>query len=180
MNAFVSLKTHRRLKSVTHKTDTAAEDCSERAINEIEADEEGDDVDKSEREHTEIKSKRKGNSKSDNGSKMKSEGSKMDSTSMTVSKSEYELQKERNIAKNKALLATIKDPEFQEAMGELGKGAAPVKKKSKSENVKPKPEERRTSARLTAAGKKWVVHPLSSRDVLSNTNLSELTPPMDK
>ena len=159
MDAFVSLKTHRTFKSVTHKTDTAAEDCSERAINETEVDEEGDDVEKSEHEHTETKNKRKkGNVKSDNSSKMKSD-SGVDSVSTRASKSEYELQKERNIAQNKALLATIKDPEFQVAMGELGKGIAPAKKKSKRENVKPNLEERRTSARLTAADQKWVVHP---------------------
>ena len=118
-------------------------------------------MEKSENEHTEAKSKRqKGKLKSNNGLKTKS-NSKVGSVSAIASKSEYELQRDRNIAQNKALLATIKDPEFQVAMGELGKGAAPAKKKSKKE--KPDPEERRTSARLTAVDQKWVVHPLNSR-----------------
>jgi len=70
-------------------------------------------------------------------------------------KSEYELQKERNIIQNQLLWASIKGPDFQAAMEEIGKGA-PVKKKNKAEEPKPNPEEHHTSARLSSTDGKWV------------------------
>lgn len=75
-------------------------------------------------------------------------------------KSEYKLQRERNIAQNQVLLASIKDPDFQAAMEEIGKGA-PAKKKNKPEKPKPNPIERRTSARLSSADGKWVFRVLN-------------------
>ena len=69
-------------------------------------------------------------------------------------KSEYELQRERNITQNQALLASIKDPAFQAAM-EIAKGA-PAKKKNKTEKLKPNPEEHHTSACLSSTDGKWV------------------------
>jgi len=75
-------------------------------------------------------------------------------------KSEYKLHKERNIAQNQLLLASIKGPDFQVAMEEIGKGA-PVKKKNKAGKPKLNPEEHCTSAHLSSADRKWVFRVLN-------------------
>jgi hypothetical protein len=112
----------------------------------------GEEIDKQDEEKNDTvddekrESKRVGSKNRQRKSKLKSDSKEGDQPK----KSEYELQKERNIAKNQALLARIKDPEFQAAMEEIGKGA-PAKKKNKAEKPQPNPEERRTSARLSSA-----------------------------
>jgi hypothetical protein len=146
---------HRELG--THQIDLAAEDCASRALNESELDDKDEEVleeEKSQPGNEETKDKqKKSNAKLEEDLKKKS-NSKDNSESMRATMSDYALQRERNIAENKILLASIKDAEFYAAMDELKKRPAPVKKKS--EKVKPNAEERRTSARLAAVDTRWV------------------------
>lgn len=72
-------------------------------------------------------------------------------------KSEYEIEKERKIAENQAILAKIKGPEFEAAMGELKKGPSVPRKKNKANADVEPVEERRTSARLNATNRTCVV-----------------------
>lgn len=175
MNAFVSLKTQHRLKSITHQIDTASEDCAARAMNDPEG--QGEDIDKPDKEKNDTVEDKKCESEAI-GSKNRQKESKSESDGVSSykehlkegdqpKKSDYELQRERNIAQNKALLASIKVPGFQVAMEEIGKGA-PAKKKNKAEKPKPNPEERRTSARLSSANGKWVFRVLNSKRLPSN------------
>jgi hypothetical protein len=71
--------------------------------------------------------------------------------------SDYEIQRQKNIARNKELLAAIRDPEFDAIMGDLKKDGASKKKAkgaakgaAKGEKSKPNMGEQRTSARLKA------------------------------
>jgi len=124
----------------------------------------GEEIDKQDKEKNDTVDNKKCEGK---GSGLKNKQKKLKSKSEEVSslkehskhgdqpkKSEYELQKERNIAWNQALLVNIKDLEFQVAMEEIGKGV-PVKK-NKAEKIKPNPEEHCTSAHLTTTDGKWV------------------------
>lgn len=138
----------------THQINLAEEDCASRALNVSELNDEDEEVLEEEKikpGHKETKDKpKKLNAKSKEGLKMKSKST--DSGESTrATKSEYQLMREKNIAQNKVLLASIMDGATME---ELTKGLAPVKKKS--EKVKPNAEERRTSERLAAADKMWV------------------------
>ena len=117
-------------------------------------DEENDAVDDEKLESKRIGSKGR-QKKSKSTSESVSDYNKHSKEGDQPKKSEYELQRERNIAQNQALLASIKDPAFQAAMEDIGKGAA-AKKKNKTEKPKPSPEERHTSAHLSSADGKWV------------------------
>jgi len=164
------------VKSITHQIDTASEDCAARMMNEEiqEQDEEKIDTindEKREGKGSGSKNKqKKSKSKSEEVSSLKERSKDGDQ----AKKSEYELQKERNIARNQALLANIKDLEFQAAMEEIGKGV-PVKKENKTEKIKPNLEECRTSARLTAADGKWVFRLLTESDILTASVRSKST-----
>jgi hypothetical protein len=89
---------------------------------------------------------------------------------------EYELEKEKKIAENKALLARLKDPEFEKAMEELKKDAVAVKRK------KPNPEERHgkccTSTRFHDGANMWVssIQCCNLIIINFNVNLSGLSP----
>ena len=166
---------------VTHQIDSAAEDCAERALNDSDSDikeEEGDkdaeDEKKSECEHEEPKNKRKKSSKSKAGLKTKTDlkdgGESMKETKL----SEYEHQKQRNIEENKTRLASIKDGEFQAAMGDLTKGGK--KKNKKGDKSKPNQEQRRTG---TAADPKWVFPFIFAQLYSDVIHLPELTPPRE-
>ena len=124
----------------------------------------GEEIDKQDEENDTVtdenlESKGIGSKNRQKKSKLKSESISSYQKNLKESdqpkKSEYELQRERNIAQTQALLASIEDPAFQAAMEEIAKGA-PVKKKNKTEKPKLNLEERRTSARLSSADGKWV------------------------
>jgi hypothetical protein len=105
---------------------------------------------------------KKSKAKSKEGSKTKPDLKEGELTKGTAKLSAYKLQREINIAQNKALLTTIKEPEFEKAMGELVKGVAPGSKNNNGEKSKPNPEEEHTSDRLSAADEKWVFLSLST------------------
>ncbi|KIJ91103.1 hypothetical protein K443DRAFT_126330 [Laccaria amethystina LaAM-08-1] len=118
------------------------DDCGERAMDDVELGDQQDEVKSNEPK----KAKAKSQGELKNKTVTKGDGD-LEARPTSSRKSEYELQKEKNVAGNKALLASLKDPEFEEAMEELKKQAA-AKRKNKKEKPKPNPEERRTSARL--------------------------------
>ena len=123
------------MKSITHQIDTASEDCAAQAMNNEEI--QGEEIDKQDEEKNDTVDDEKCEGKG-SGSKNKQKKSKSKSKEVSSlkehskdgdqpKKSEYKLQKEKNIAQNQALLVNIKDLEFQAAMEEIGKGV-PAKK----------------------------------------------------
>lgn len=140
-----------RMESLAHLYNIALDDCAERAMDDGESgdpenNELGDETEVKSKEHKKAKAKSQGDSKSNTVTKGDGEP---EARPTSWRKSEYELEKEKRIAENKALLASLHDPEFEKAMQELKKDA-PAKRK------KPSPEERRTSARFHDGAKMWV------------------------
>lgn len=114
------------------------------------------------------------NKSNENKSSENKSNENQDGESTSGDKSEYQLQRERNIAENQALLANI----MGSAMEDLRKERAPVKK-NKGVKTTQVTGKQRTSSRLAGLDAKWVLAFL--RFLLSSDfHLPELTPPREK
>jgi len=137
----------------------------------------------SEHEHKETKTKKKQQDSSSKSNEKKSNekksnenksNEKQDGESTSGHKSEYQLQRERNITKNQALLANI----MGSAMEDLRKELAPVKK-NKGMKTTQVTEKQRTSSRLAGLNAKWVLALLPFL-LSSDFHLPEVTPQREK
>lgn len=149
-----------RMKLLTHLFNIALDDCAERAMDDVES---GDQQNEELGDERKVKSKKRKEAKSQGGSKSnmvtKGDG-ELEAGPTSWRKSEYELEKEKKIAENKALLASIYDPESEKTKEELKKDTGGAKRK------KPNPQERRASARFHDGTNMWVSVQLAATLIL--------------
>lgn len=145
------------MKYKTHRIRAAAEDCAARALPTRESSNEVEDVNKQANKNNEKREEKAGSASTGKKTTGEDNAKVKEGGKSTQKKSEYKIQREKNIEENKLILAQIKVPELEAVTSEL-KG----KKKTKGVKVKSaektKPNE---SARLNTSDMKWVNSPYS-------------------